>query len=156
MRPLSIMAKRRRRLTAQRGYSLLELLIALAIMSLVIAIAAPTLIGYFEASKAKAAKIQIAQISTALDLYYLANGGYPSDEQGLKALIEKPDGATSWDGPYLNRADGIIDPWGRPYAYKMPGTHGKFDVSSLGADGKEGGTGENADVGSWGTTPAGS
>jgi general secretion pathway protein G len=133
----------------ERGYSLLELLVALAILSLIIAIAAPRLIGYFEASKAKTAKIQIANLSTAMDLYYLSNGSYPTEAQGLKALVEKPEGATAWDGPYLNKADGIIDPWGQPYVYKQPGVHGKFDISSLGADGKEGGTGEDADLGSW-------
>lgn len=134
----------------ERGYSLLELLVALAILSLIIAIAAPRLIGYFEASKAKTAKIQIANLSTAMDLYYLSNGSYPTEQQGMKALVERPaDGAPAWDGPYLNKADGIIDPWGRPYLYKQPGTHGKFDISSLGADGKEGGTGEDADLGSW-------
>jgi general secretion pathway protein G len=133
----------------EQGYSLLELLVALAILSLIIAIAAPRLIGYFEASKAKTAKIQIANLSTAMDLYYLSNGGYPTEQQGLKALVEKPEGTTAWDGPYLNKADGIIDPWGRPYVYRQPGVHGKFDISSLGADGKEGGTGDDADLGSW-------
>lgn len=140
---------RRKNKRNERGYSLLELLVALAILSLIIAIAAPRLIGYFEASKAKTAKIQIANLSTAMDLYYLSNGGYPTEQQGLKALVEKPEGATAWDGPYLNKADGIIDPWGRPYVYKQPGEHGKFDIASLGADGKEGGTGEDADLGSW-------
>ena len=133
----------------ERGYSLLELLVALAILSLIIAIAAPRLIGYFEASKAKTAKIQIANLSTAMDLYYLSNGNYPTEAQGLKALVEKPEGATAWDGPYLKKADGIIDPWGKPYVYKQPGVNGKYDIASLGADGKEGGTGENADLGSW-------
>jgi general secretion pathway protein G len=141
--------KRADRRKGEQGYSLLELLVALAILSLIIAIAAPRLIGYFEASKAKTAKIQIANLSTAMDLYYLSNGGYPTEQQGLKALVEKPEGATAWDGPYLNKADGIIDPWGRPYVYRQPGVHGKFDIASFGADGKEGGTGEDADLGSW-------
>src|SRR5262245_49284881 len=133
-------AKRDNRLASrlERGYSLLELLVVLAILGLIIAIAAPRVIGYFETSKAKTAKIQIANIATALDLYVLGNGVYPSEQQGLRALVERPEGAQGWDGPYLNRADGIIDPWGRPYLYKQPGAHGKFDVSSLGADGKEG------------------
>jgi general secretion pathway protein G len=141
--------KRLQRRVLEQGYSLLELLVVLAILGLIIAIAAPRLIGYFEASKAKTAKIQISNLATALDLYYLSNGGYPSQEQGLKALVEKPEAAAAWDGPYLNKADGIIDPWGRPYVYKQPGVHGKFDISSLGADGKEGGSGEDADLGSW-------
>lgn len=138
-----------RRCKALRGYSLLELLVVLAILGLIIAIAAPRVIGYFEASKAKTAKIQIANVATALDLYYLSNGNYPAEQLGLKALVERPEGVQTWDGPYLNRADGIVDPWGRPYLYKLPGAHGKFDVSSLGADGKEGGTGEDSDLGSW-------
>lgn len=134
---------------AEHGYSLLELLVVLAILGLIIAIAAPRVIGYFDASKAKTAKIQIANITAALDLYYLSIGGYPSEQQGLKALVELPEGATGWDGPYLTRADGILDPWGRPYVYKMPGVHGKYDVSTLGADGKEGGDGDDSDLGSW-------
>lgn len=133
----------------ERGYSLLELLVVLAILGLIIAIAAPRVIGYFDSSKAKAAEIQIANIAAALDLYYLANGAYPSEQQGLKALVERPEGVQSWDGPYLNRADGIIDPWQRPYLYKQPGQHGKFDVATLGADGKEGGEDEDRDIGSW-------
>lgn len=146
-------ANRKRRLrrarAAERGYSLLELLVVLAILGLIIAIAAPRVIGYFDASKAKTAEIQIANISAALDLYYLANSAYPTEQQGLKALVERPEGVDTWDGPYLNRADGIIDPWDRPYQYKQPGAHGKFDVMSYGADGKEGGEGENRDLVSW-------
>ena len=139
-------AARRR---AQDGYSLLELLIVLAILGLIIAIAAPRVIGYFEASKAKAAKIQIANLVSALDLYKLSNGGYPTEAQGLKALVERPQGLATWDGPYLTRGDGINDPWGKPYIYKSPGAHGTFDIMTLGADGKEGGTGEDTDLGSW-------
>jgi general secretion pathway protein G len=139
----------RRARVAERGYSLLELLVVLAILGLIIAIAAPRVIGYFDASKAKTAEIQIANIAAALDLYYLANSAYPTEQQGLKALVERPEGVDTWDGPYLNRADGIVDPWDRPYQYKQPGAHGKFDVMSYGADGKEGGEGENRDLVSW-------
>lgn len=134
---------------AQAGYSLLELLVVLAILALIIGIAAPRVMGYFSASKSKAAKIQIQNIVTTLDLYKMDNNAYPSETQGLKALVEKPEGVTNWNGPYLTRADGIIDPWGRPYLYKVPGAHGAVDVSSLGADGKDGGTGEDQDVSSW-------
>lgn len=142
------LAKRKTRV-GEAGYSLLELLVVLAIMGLIIAIAAPRVIGFFEASKAKTAKIQIANISAALDLYFLTEGTYPTETQGLKALVERPEGGGNWGGPYLTRADGIIDPWGKGYFYKQPGTHGKVDVSSLGADGKEGGDGEDRDLGSW-------
>jgi general secretion pathway protein G len=148
---MTMLARKRKAMAraGERGYSLLELLVVLAILGVIIAIAAPRVIGYFDASKAKAAQIQIANIAAALDLYYLANGAYPSEQLGLKALVERPESVQSWDGPYLNRADGIIDPWERPYLYKQPGTHGKFDVSTLGADGKEGGEDENRDLGSW-------
>lgn len=136
-------------LAAQAGYSLLELLVVLAILALIIGIAAPRVMGYFEASKGKAAKIQIQNIITVLDLYKMDNNAYPSDAQGLKALVEKPEGSANWNGPYLTRADGIVDPWDRPYIYKVPGTHGAVDVMSMGGDGKEGGSGEDADITSW-------
>ena len=134
---------------AQAGYSLLELLVVLAILALVIAIAAPRVIGYLSTSKAKVAGIQIQNIVTALDMYRMDNAAYPTQEQGLKALVERPQDSQAWNGPYLTRAEGIIDPWGRPYVYRVPGLHGEIDVSSLGADGKDGGAGEDADIGSW-------
>jgi general secretion pathway protein G len=134
---------------AQAGYSLLELLVVLAILALVIAIAAPRVIGYLSTSKVKVAEIQIQNIVTALDMYRMDNAAYPSEQQGLKALVERPEGAQAWNGPYLTRADGLVDPWGRPYLYRTPGLHGEVDVSSLGADGKDGGEGEDRDVGSW-------
>jgi len=134
---------------AEAGYSLLELLVVLAILALVIAIAAPRVIGYLSTSKVKVAEIQIQNIVTALDMYRMDNATYPTEQQGLKALVERPEGAQSWNGPYLTRGDGIVDPWGRPYAYRTPGLHGEVDVSSLGADGKEGGEGEARDIGSW-------
>lgn len=112
--PSSGKRQRRVRRAREHGYSLLELLVVLAILGLIIAIAAPRAIGYFESSKAKTAKVQIANISAALDIYYLSNGAYPSETLGLKALVVQPDGVEAWDGPYLNRADGIIDPWGPP------------------------------------------
>ena len=134
---------------SEQGYSLLELLVVLAILGLIISIAAPRVIGYFETSKSKIAKIQISNLQTSLDMYLLAMHSYPTQEQGLKALIDAPDGVDSWSGPYLTRKDGIVDPWGRPYIYKIPGAHGKFDISTLGADGKEGGGDEDQDLGSW-------
>lgn len=133
----------------QAGYSLLELLVVLAILALVIAIAAPRVMGYLGSSKVKVASIQVQNIATALDMYRMDMASYPSAAQGLGALVERPENVPAWNGPYLTRADGIIDPWGRPYIYRVPGLHGDVDVMSLGADGKEGGTGEDRDVGSW-------
>ena len=134
--------------TSQSGYTLLELLVVLAILGLIIAIAAPRVMGIFEGSKAKAAKIEIANLASAMELYRLTEGTYPSNEQGIAALVEAPAGG-SWGGPYLTRKSAVNDPWGRPYLYKSPGEHCVFDVSTPGADGKPGGTGNDQDIGSW-------
>jgi general secretion pathway protein G len=128
------------------GYTLLELLIVLAILGLIVAFAAPRMVGYFERSKTKAAEIEISNISAALDLYRLDNGSYPTADQGLKVLVEKPNNEPRWRGPYLNRSDGIIDPWGRQFLYTPPAEGGPPVVYSYGADGKPGGTGEDEDV----------
>ncbi|PWR25355.1 type II secretion system major pseudopilin GspG [Zavarzinia aquatilis] len=138
--------KRYRVATGEDGYTLIELLVVLAILGLLVAIAVPRVVGYLEGSKVKTAEIQLAQIDAALDLYRLDLGDFPGEAQGLKALIEKPDGARVWNGPYLNRADGIIDPWSRPYLYKRAAGAKDYRLYSLGADGAEGGEGEAADI----------
>lgn len=139
----------RSKASGQAGYSLLELLVVLAILAMIFLIAGPRVIALFEGSKSKAAKIQIANISTALEIYRLSQGSYPTPEQGLAALVNAPPGIANWEGPYLTRQTGVVDPWGRAYLYRTPGQKGAFDVWTLGADGKEGGSAENADVGSW-------
>ena len=131
---------------SEEGYTLLELLVVILILALIIAIAAPKVIGYFGRSKTKTAEIQISNIMATLDLYRLDVGSYPTTDQGLNALIVAPANVKNWDGPYLTRRDGIIDPWGRPYSYTISGTDGHVIVSSYGADGKAGGTGEDTDV----------
>jgi len=98
-------------------------------------------------SKQKAAKAQIALLGTALDAYRLDVGRYPTTEEGLEALRRNP-GHAGWDGPYLPK-DVPPDPWGKGYLYRSPGERGDYDLASLGADGQEGGEGENADVTSW-------
>lgn len=128
------------------GYTLLELMVVILILALIISIAAPKVIGYFGKSKTHAAEIQISNIVSSLSLYRLDVGRYPTEAQGLKALIDRPEDTKNWDGPYLTRRDGIIDPWGNPYIYKLAGTDGHVVVSSYGADGKPGGTGEDMDV----------
>lgn len=136
----------RSRVTAEDGYTLLELLIVMAILGLIIAFAAPQVMKYFSRSKTKAAEIQISNLSAALDLYRLDNGNYPSDGEGLKALISPPENVKSWQGPYITRRDGILDPWGNPYVYHQQKGDQPFLILSLGADGKPGGEGENSDV----------
>ncbi len=128
------------------GYTLLELMVVILILALIISIAAPKVIGYFGRSKTHAAEIQIANIVSSLSLYKLDVGKFPTEAQGLKALVERPADVKNWDGPYLTRRDGIIDPWGNPYIYKLSGTDGHVVVLSYGADGKPGGTGEDGDI----------
>jgi general secretion pathway protein G len=147
---MSMMGKRTKRRhaahKAEQGYTLLELLVVIGVLGLLVAFAAPRVIGYFERSKAKAAEIQIATLAAALDLYRLDVGDYPSEAHGLKALVEKPADQSAWRGPYITRRDGIIDPWERPYLY-APAAQGKtLSIRSLGADGKEGGEGDDADI----------
>jgi general secretion pathway protein G len=100
-------------------------------------------------AKLKAAKVQIEDISTALDMYKLDVGNYPSNQQGLAALIEKPADGKQWNGPYLRKEKMPVDPWQQEYHYQMPGQHGKYDLYSYGADDKQGGEGEDHDINSW-------
>lgn len=133
----------------QAGYTLVELLVVLAILSLLVAIAAPRLISYFGTAKVDTAKVQIERLGGVLDLYHIEIGRYPTDQEGLVALVERPGQAAVWNGPYLKNRDSLTDPWGRPYLYRAPGQHGEYDLFSLGADGKEGGDGEARDITSW-------
>ncbi|MBM84954.1 MAG: type II secretion system protein GspG [Rhodospirillaceae bacterium] len=133
----------------QGGFTLLELLIVLAILALIAGIAAPQLMNVLGSAKTNTAGIQIEKLSTALDIYRLDMGRYPDNKIGLGALVEKPQAATTWNGPYVKKADQLLDPWGNPFYYRHPGQHGPFDLYSFGADGREGGDGEERDVKSW-------
>ena len=132
----------------EAGFTLVELLVVLIILGLIAAFAAPQVIKFVGGAKTDSARIQIERLSGVLDLYRLQVGRYPSD-QGLIALIEPPADAPNWDGPYLKKADSLIDPWGRPYLYRFPGEHGDYDLYTLGADGQEDGEGEDKDRTSW-------
>ncbi len=136
---------RRRR---QKGFTLVEILVVIIIIGLLAALVGPKLFGKVSAAKLKTAKAQIELFGTALDAYRLDVGKYPTTEEGLKALREKPSGAEAWKGPYLPK-EIPMDPWGRAYIYKSPGNFGDYDLISLGLDGAEGGEGENQDVVSW-------
>jgi general secretion pathway protein G len=131
---------------ADAGYTLLELLVVLTILVLITGLAAPQFLGYLGQARSQAAQVQIKNISTALELFYLHNGGYPSEQIGLSALVNAPPGVPNWQGPYLKSRDALTDPWGRPYRYRVPGRNGNFDVFTLGRDNKEGGTGEDRDL----------
>ena len=141
--------KRRQRRRRQAGFTLVELLVVLIILGLIAAFAAPRVIKFVGGAKTDSAKIQIERLSGVLDLYRLQVGRYPNEDEGLNALMEQPADAPDWEGPYLKKADALIDPWRRPYIYRFPGEHGDYDLYSLGADGEDGGEGENRDLTSW-------
>lgn len=132
-----------------RGFTLLELLVVLGIIALLAGIVGPQVMKHMGASKTKAARVQIEDLSASLDMYKLDVGKYPSSEQGLAALVEKPTDGKRWNGPYLRKVKVPKDPWTQEYRYVSPGEHGKFDISSYGADEKEGGEGEDQDINSW-------
>jgi len=133
----------------EAGFTLLELLVVLAILGLLAAIIAPQVIKYLGTSRTQTAKVQIQNVVAALELYRLDVGRYPTPQEGLKGLVAAPPTANGWNGPYLKKDSALVDPWGDPYLYKVPGEHGEVDVSSLGSDKQPGGTGEAQDVGSW-------
>ncbi len=128
------------------GFTLLELLVVLGIIALLATVAAPQVLQYLGKARTETAKAQIAAITTALELYALDNGGFPPQQLGLPALVTAPAGAAAWRGPYLKRSEGLIDPWGRPYGYRMPGRGGNPDVFTFGRDNAKGGSGEDQDV----------
>jgi general secretion pathway protein G len=143
-------ARRRRSARhGERGFTLVEILVVITIIGLIMGLVGPRVLNYLTESKAKAAKIQIESFSSALDLYFLDNGRYPSSSEGLGALVQRPGSVTTWNGPYLKGAVVPNDPWGNPYQYRAPGQHGTYDIVSFGADGQEGGTGSASDIVSW-------
>lgn len=133
---------------ANRGFTLLELLVVMVIIGMLAAFVAPRYFAQVGKSQAKAAKAQITALEQALDQFRLDVGRYPSNEEGLQALTTAPASVPGWAGPYLKKA-APNDPWGHPFVYVQPGTHGELDLSSYGKDGREGGTGENADITNW-------
>lgn len=134
-----------------RGFTLIELLVVLLILGLIAGLAGPQVMNYLGESKAKAAKLQIEEFGSSLDLYKLDMGRYPDGQEGLQALVQAPvgQGAERWRGPYLRKKGVPKDPWGTDYQYAAPGRHGHYDIVSFGADGREGGEGDNKDVVSW-------
>jgi general secretion pathway protein G len=133
----------------EQGFTLVEILVVITIIGLIMALVGPRVLNYLGEAKVKAAKIQIESFSSTLDLFYLDIGRYPSNSEGLAALVQRPGGVQGWNGPYLKGEAVPNDPWGRPYVYRLPGEHGAYDIVSYGADGQEGGTGTGADITSW-------
>ncbi|MFC0388351.1 type II secretion system major pseudopilin GspG [Muricoccus vinaceus] len=140
---------RLRRTAARPGFTLVELLVVLVILGLLASVAAPQAMRYLGGAKHDAAKLQLQGLMTAVDLYRLDVGRYPTREEGLAALMQRPSGVDRWNGPYVRKADQLQDPWSRPYRYRFPGENGVYDLFTLGADDRAGGTGEDRDVTSW-------
>lgn len=129
-----------RRITRREaGYTLIELLVVLAILALLVGIATPLVLNYLSSAKMSVAKVQVENFGTALDLFKLDMGGYPTQQQGLQALIAAPEGAADWHGPYVKKTTNLKDPWGHMYQYRIPGQHGDYDLWSEGPHGDDNG-----------------
>ena len=130
------------------GFTLVELLVVLVILGLVMGLVGPRVLNYLTSSRTRTAALQVTSFKSSLDLFFLDVGRYPSKAEGLKALVEKPGSADNWNGPYLQQAAVPADPWGNPYQYAVPGEKAPYRISSFGADGTTGGTGNDADISS--------
>jgi general secretion pathway protein G len=131
------------------GFTLVEMLVVITIIALIMGLVGPRVLNYLAESKVKTAKIQIESFASALDLFFLDTGRYPSSGEGLAALVQRPGSVAAWNGPYLKGGVVPHDPWGTSYVYRSPGEHGNYDIISYGSDGQEGGSGTATDITSW-------
>lgn len=136
----------RRFRSAAGGFTLVELLVVLAILTLLAGLVGPRVLSQLGGAKTKSAAVQIADIEKAMEIFKLDVGRFPTNEEGLDALNKRPGSAPGWSGPYLKGTGVPADPWGHPYRYANPGPDGGIEILSLGADGAPGGEGENADI----------
>jgi general secretion pathway protein G len=136
------------KISKYRGFTLLELLVVMVIIGLLAGFVGPRFFAQIGKSEVKTARAQIDALGKALDQYRLDIGRYPGTQEGLAALVQRPEGNVKWAGPYLSKSV-PLDPWGTPYSYKSPGEHGDYDLLSLGKDRQPGGAGEAADLTSW-------
>lgn len=137
--------RRRRARREEAGFTLVEMLVVITIIGMIMALVGPRVLNYLSESKAKAAKIQIESFSSALDLFFLDLGRYPTSNEGLAALARSTNQA-GWNGPYLRGGVVPSDPWGHIYVYRSPGASAPYEIISLGSDGQEGGSGTAADI----------
>ncbi len=127
----------------------MELLVVLAIIALIATFAVPMYLNHLSRSRVKTAGIQIGQLESILEFYRLDVGRFPSEAEGMEALLTAPAGVERWKGPYLKNRAALTDPWGEHYVYRSPGERGEYDLYSLGADRKEGGDDEDKDITNW-------
>jgi len=133
----------------RKAFTLIELMVVLLILAMLTTIAAPRVTKYLRKAKVETAKVQVEALSTAVDSFHLDVGRFPTSAESLKVLLSAPADATRWDGPYIKKSESLVDPWGHAYLYRIPGQHSEYDVYSLAADGKEGGEGDDQDIGNW-------
>jgi len=138
--------RRRRKNSAEAGFTLVEMLVVITIIGLIMGLIGPRVLNYLNESKVKSARIQLQSFSSALDLFYLDAGRYPTTAEGLAALVQRTPGVGAWNGPYLKGGSVPNDPWNHPYVYRAPGDRGPYDIISYGSDGQEGGSGLAADI----------
>jgi len=130
----------------QRGFTLVEMLVVIAIIGMIMGLIGPRVLNYLSESRVKTARIQIQSFSSALDLFYLDTGRYPTSSEGLAALVRPASSIPGWAGPYLKGGNVPNDPWDNAYVYRSPGQHAPYDIVSYGSDGQEGGTDLAADI----------
>jgi general secretion pathway protein G len=139
---------RKRKRDRDAGFTLVELLVVLVILSLIMGLVGPRVLGYLSDARARSAKLQIDSLGAALDLFYLDAGRYPTQSEGLSVLVKRPPSITDWNGPYLKQSDLPLDPWGNAYVYKVPGETAPYQIVSYGSDGREGGSDDASDIAS--------
>jgi general secretion pathway protein G len=150
----TLSAIRSRRRNGEAGFTLVEMLVVISIIALIMGLIGPRVLNYLSESKVKAARIQITSFMSALDLFYLDNGRYPSNAEGLDALVRPSGGLSTWNGPYLKGGAVPLDPWRHTYVYRFPGQQRGVEIISLGSDSQEGGTGTASDISSASITTA--
>jgi general secretion pathway protein G len=147
IRAHAIAAPARVRRLPKDGFTLIEMLVVLTIIGLIVGLVGPRVLNYLAESRVKTAKLQIESFGSALDLFNMDTGRYPTTAEGLEALVQRPPDVTVWNGPYIKGSTVPLDPWGHAYQYHAPvDSVPPYQIVSLGSDGREGGTGTAADI----------